>query len=781
MVDHRTSRVTVAASAAWFVTLAAATFGWVATTFDASADPSPAALPVFALSPAALILLAIWWHGVRGGALTLAALLAGSVLFATTLDPAPFSVGHWVTLACGAMAGPTAAAVVLRRVGADLRRPGLREAARFVAAAVVAALWTAGATVGMLTAFGRAPHSYGEAMRTLAVSELSSIVVLVPVAFVARSSRLRRRVAHEALTATPRRVRWRGGRGIVDAARERAWFRSLVDDSPEGVLVLDALGRIESVNRGAAKIFGARADRLVGRSLLELLPVRPGVDAAAHLVDVLGTSDTATTATTATGRAQGARGEVFDVDLSVARVDVDGDWGYIATVRDGRDRRQWEYESSHRATHDALTRLPNSALFDDRLAQALEGLRQRPGELALLVVSLDRKGIDRDLGHDVGDDVFVEATRRLRRATREQDTVARIGDDRIAVLSRTGGEPGAATAIATRLSSTLAAPYADLPADLTLPAYIGVATVAEASASAERVLRDASAAAARARAQGVPLWHVKEPSPDRPGSAIDLREPLREEHVALRYQPVLDLMTGRVAAVEALARLRCEDGSLVAPSEFVPLYERNGLVAQLGEIVLARAAADLVTLRAELGYGQLRMAVNVSPHQLAPVFCDVVRDVLREHDLPAGSLVLEITETAPVDTMPEALDVLRRLHEMGVSIALDDFGTGFTRLDLIRDLPVDAVKIDASFVRRMVDTDVDRDIVETIVELARRRNLSVVAEGVETVEQVDVLARLGCGQAQGFLFGHPVDVDELIYLLREWQIVPAIATVIRER
>jgi EAL domain-containing protein (putative c-di-GMP-specific phosphodiesterase class I) len=255
-----------------------------------------------------------------------------------------------------------------------------------------------------------------------------------------------------------------------------------------------------------------------------------------------------------------------------------------------------------------------------------------------------------------------------------------------------------------------------------------------------------------------------------------LREPLSDEQVVVRYQPMLDLATGRVASVEALARLRADDGTLIMPDDFIPLWERNGLVGQLGEIVLRRALQDLVSLRTEIGSERLRVAVNVSPHQLATGLCDLVRAELARNELAPGSLLLEITESAPIDTMPDAVNVLRDLHALGVGIALDDFGTGCTRLDQIRDLPIDTVKIDSSFVGRMVDTEVDREIVEMIVALARRRHLTVIAEGVETVEQVEALGRLGCSQAQGFLFGRPVDVDELRYLLREWHVVPAIAT-----
>jgi EAL domain-containing protein (putative c-di-GMP-specific phosphodiesterase class I) len=260
------------------------------------------------------------------------------------------------------------------------------------------------------------------------------------------------------------------------------------------------------------------------------------------------------------------------------------------------------------------------------------------------------------------------------------------------------------------------------------------------------------------------------------GVAIDLREPATPDVLVVHYQPILDLARGRVAAVEAFPRLRRDDGSLVGSAELVSAWERTGLAGRLGEVLLPRALGHLAELRSETGYEELRLFAEVSPHQLAPALVELVRTWLARFDLPADALLLEVTETAPIDTMDDALAVLRALHALGVGTALDDFGTGFTRLDLVPDLPIDTLKIDASFVRRVAHSEVDHEIVETIVSLARRRHLTVVAEGVETVEQVEVLSRLGCAQAQGDLFGRPTDVDQLRYLLREWSIVPAIAT-----
>ncbi|HEX7095033.1 MAG TPA: bifunctional diguanylate cyclase/phosphodiesterase, partial [Acidimicrobiales bacterium] len=479
-----------------------------------------------------------------------------------------------------------------------------------------------------------------------------------------------------------------------------------------------------------------------------------------------------------TWQARRVDGSTFPLDLSVRRVGHGEHWGYVATARDDSDRRRREQQHAHRATHDELTQLPNRVLFQDRLEQALRALQGRPSGLALLLIGVQRRNVDRVFGRIAGDRVVMEVARRVRECVRDIDTVARIGDDELAIVCQPCPGPATAGQLAARVLAHATRPLYGLPAELVPRAHIGVVTTSDPSARPDRLLAEADVALDRARTQGSPGWCVYRPMIDvRELSLleIDLREKVTDR-VVMRYQPIIDLRTGRVDAVEALARLRTHDGTLIQPAEFVPLAERNDLVRRLGEAVLEHAARDVLVLREEEGFEDLCVSVNVSPRQLSGELRDAVGRVLADTGLPANALMLEVTESAPIDTLQGAIDVLRELRALGVRVALDDIGTGYSRLDQVRDLPIDALKIDRTFVRRVAHSAIDRDIIQMVVAVGRRRGLTVVAEGIETVEQVDTLNKLGCTHVQGFLFGQPMHVDELRYVLREWHVVPPIAT-----
>jgi diguanylate cyclase (GGDEF)-like protein len=416
-------------------------------------------------------------------------------------------------------------------------------------------------------------------------------------------------------------------------------------------------------------------------------------------------------------------------------------------------------------------------LFHDRLIQELERLRRKPGSIALLLLDLDRfKQINDTYGHAMGDRVLREIAARLRDAMRS-GTVARLGGDEFAIVLGPSADRAAASAAAERALARLRQPIDGLPADFTPTASIGIRLVSRGDEIPTDLLRHADAALYQAKRDGRDCYRFFSTT-ELPGlpDDIDLRDRITDCSVTLRYQPVIEVVAGHVANVEALARIRRPDGQMMTPRDFIADSERAGLVDRLGELVLRRALTDLYELRNTVS-DEMTMSVNVSPRQLSNNhFPQIVSEALAISGLGPDALILEITESAALRDVPGAVAMLNTIAETGVRMALDDFGTGQSRFDILRELPITVLKIHRDFISRMTDSVADADIVETILMLAQRRGIVAVAQGVETIDLVDRLTALGCTQVQGFLFGEPAPIEELTTVLRQWHAVPAIAT-----
>ncbi len=425
-----------------------------------------------------------------------------------------------------------------------------------------------------------------------------------------------------------------------------------------------------------------------------------------------------------------------------------------------------ERAPEHQASDDALTNLPNRVLLHDRLEQSLEQLRRQPGSIAVLFIDLDQCNIITETsGQAAGHRALQEGARRLRASVRGSDTVARLAGDGFAVLCEPAVDRAAAAAVAQRVLNSLARPFEGVPSALSARASIGIRLVVDADDLPHEIARDADTALYHAKRDGRACFRFFDThtgaAEDTP---IDLRERLDAGALMVHYQPVLDTATGAIVAVEALARLRGIDGRTVPPSEFIDTAELSGLIERLGSLVLRQACADVAKIRLE--HPTLRVSVNVSLRQLADnAIAAVVEHALLDAGLPADALTLEITESTALSAVPNAGIVVRALADAGVQIALDDFGTGNTSLELLRIISADEMKIDRTFVQGVASEGVDHDIVATLIDLAHRRGMQVVAEGVETIEQADALARLGCDQLQGFLYSRPVPYDDLVRLL----------------
>jgi diguanylate cyclase (GGDEF)-like protein len=414
------------------------------------------------------------------------------------------------------------------------------------------------------------------------------------------------------------------------------------------------------------------------------------------------------------------------------------------------------------AMHDALTDLPNRTLFSKSLQLALEDVEREGGGAAVFLLDLDRfKEVNDTLGHPAGDELLEIVARRISSAVRPDDVVARLGGDEFAVLLPAMEDAYSAIEIAGRIKAALAVPVRLEGVLMDVDVSIGIALAPTHGSDSEVLMRRADVAmyVAKGEQTGIEVYDsARDPnSPQRLGTVTALREALDQGHLELHYQPKVGLLDGAVLGTEALVRWRHPERGLIQPDEFVPLAERTGLVHRLTAYVL-RAALTQVSDWWREGL-QVPVAINVSMRDLQePDLAELVVRELRRNLLPPGALTLEVTESVLVQDAGQAVETLRQLAQLGVLSSLDDFGTGYSSLSLLEKLPVSEVKIDRSFVRRIDDGD--SSMVGAIVGFAHGLGLSVVAEGVETIETWQALCDMKCDIAQGYHVARPMPAPQ---------------------
>ena len=429
--------------------------------------------------------------------------------------------------------------------------------------------------------------------------------------------------------------------------------------------------------------------------------------------------------------------------------------------------RQQAAASEHQALHDNLTGLPNRALFDDRLRQAIVAARRSGSGITVMFMDLDRfKEVNNALGHSSGDALLRQIGPRLLPMLRGVDTVARLNGDEFAVLLPGMSDPESALAVAGEMRHLLSTPFAVDDICVELEASIGVAVYPDHGSDAETIIRRADAAMYRAKsvATGVEFYQPAHDtfSRDRLNLVGELRRGIDAGELVLHYQPEVELRTGRVEGVEALVRWQHPERGLVPPDEFIPLAEHTGLIRPLTHLVLDRALGQCAEWRRQ-GL-ELTVAVNLSVRSLHDLrLPDEVRTMLAVHRLPSSCLKLEITESTLMADPQRAIDVVRELHDMGVELAVDDFGTGYSSLTYLHRLHVSAIKIDKSFVIGLGSEESGNAvIVRSTIDLAHNLGLEVIAEGVETDAAMQRLKELGCDLAQGFHLCRPVPAAEMV-------------------
>jgi diguanylate cyclase (GGDEF)-like protein len=446
------------------------------------------------------------------------------------------------------------------------------------------------------------------------------------------------------------------------------------------------------------------------------------------------------------------------------------------------ERRASEAETRHQALHDPLTGLPNRALFRDRLQHALARSRRRDTTLAVLFLDVDNfKVVNDSLGHEAGDELLTALAPRLAEAVRTGDTVARFGGDEFVLLCEDVADEQEALEIAERVKQCFARPLPIAGGEHFVTASIGVALPSGGHDTTESLLRDADAAMYQAKERGRARFEVFDA--DMRASAVkrlqveaELRRALERDEMRLVYQPVIEVETGKIAAVEALLRWHHPQRGVVSPLDFIPVAEESGLIVPLGAWVLREAMRKAVHWRRLCipGDAPLVVSVNLSARQMSePDLVPTVAALIEETGVDSRQMALEITETVLVEDTVAAAEQLRALEVLGVKLVLDDFGTGYSSLGYVKRFPLSFLKIDRSFVAGMGKSDRDAAIVCAIAEMARALGARVVAEGVETEEQLAAVGKLGCELAQGYLFSRPVPPDEIDALIRTnpWRLI----------
>jgi len=437
---------------------------------------------------------------------------------------------------------------------------------------------------------------------------------------------------------------------------------------------------------------------------------------------------------------------------------------FVGSVGDISDRKRYEDQLIHDALHDGLTGLPNRALLLDRLGQCQRRAEQDGNDrFALLWVDLDRfRAVNDTLGHAAGDALLRLAAQRMMALPRAQDTVARLGSDEFVVLLDGVSGPADADDLADRLRAALRQPFELAGRPVTVAASVGIVMSAPGRVP-EDYLRDGEVAVHRAKAaggDGVSVFEtaMRTTADQRFDVAQGLAGALQRDEFRLAYQPIVDLGTRAVIGYEALIRWVPEPGRVIPPGQFVDIAEETGEIIAIGAWALREATAELARRRMLPGNEGLFITVNVSPRQFRADagLPAVIAAALAEHDLPSGRLRIEVTESLVIESPEAALETLKRLRSLGVPIVLDDFGTGYSSLSYLHRLRFDALKIDKSFVAGLPHSAESRSIIATIIALAERLGMSIVAEGVETEAQAEALRQLGCLTGQGYLYGRPL-------------------------
>ena len=550
--------------------------------------------------------------------------------------------------------------------------------------------------------------------------------------------------------------RWFGGAEDFSTSTRDALLDALFDRAGDGLLVCGADGLVRSCNAVAAKLLGVEDQGAVGRPVVELLvqgkagrhfPLRNG---------------------NAIARANDAR----PVQLHLTQFRTSAGEQVIVRVLDGTERADAQEKLRHMANYDSLTGLPNRALFRDRLSQSMARAQRSGQVMALMFLDLDRfKVVNDDLGHEVGDRLLQHVGRTLTQCLRNVDSVAhesaephtlsRLGGDEFTVIIEDVGSAEDAAHVAQRMLDALNEPFVVDEEEIVVSASIGISLYPTDDVDLDSLIRHTDMAMYRAKSLGRSTYSFFS---DDLSAAVtarvslegSLRRAVERQEFVLQFQPKADLRSGQVTGVEALVRWQRPGHGLVAPDRFISVLEDTGLILPVGAWVI-RAACEQLAAWDRLGLPPMRLAVNLSARQSRHLYlASLIEDSLRENSIDPKRLEIELTESLLMEDNEATRAMLESFRRIGVRLAIDDFGTGHSSLSYLKRFAVDTLKIDRTFIHSLPDNDEDAAICAAIIAMGRSMKMSIVAEGVETPEQAQLLRELGCDEMQGFWLGKPM-------------------------
>ncbi|TMC00466.1 MAG: EAL domain-containing protein [Chloroflexi bacterium] len=544
-------------------------------------------------------------------------------------------------------------------------------------------------------------------------------------------------------------------------------YRNLVETAQDVIYTLSPEGTLTSLNPAFERITGWPRSEWTGKSFAPLVHPDDLPTGYQQLKRVLAGESVSFEL-----RIKARSGEYLIAEFTATPLLENGRYaGLLGVARDITQRKKAENTIRQLAYHDALTGLPNRALFEDRLKLALSQAGREKKRVAVMFLDLDRfKLVNDTLGHGGGDKLLCGVSEDLGGVLRAGDTVARVGGDEFTILLPAMNDAQHATEIADRILDVLKRPRLIDGQEFSITTSIGITLFPQDGQDAETLLRNADTAMYRAKERGRNNYQLYTPAMNasliqRLALENDLRHSTERGELRLQYQPIARVMDGSIIAAEALVRWEHPDRGIVQPDEFVPYAEEAGLIVPIGEWVLREACLQARAWE-DAGYSRIAVAVNLSARQLQQRnLVDLVGQVLQETRLAPEQLQLEITEGAVMKNVDIIITMLHELRSMGVGLSVDDFGTGYSSLSYLKRFPIDSVKIDRSFVRDLATDANDAAIVTTVIAMARNLNLQVIAEGVETEEQRLFLERHGCDAFQGYLISRPISGEALGRLL----------------